>query len=95
VTFYFYRNKICSVHFLNFEIVTPKTELDTIWNNLNRLLTTKYNGIDSVLTDEARSYKDDDTLVSLNYTYHNDSKCVVLMFFDLKLMQAKEADSGM
>lgn len=93
VTFYFYKNTLCSVQFLNFEIVTPKDKLDLVWNHLNQLLITKYNGIDSVATDEVRSYKDNETLVSLNYTTHNGSKCIVFMYFDLNMMQAKETDS--
>lgn len=95
VTFSFYKDKICSVHFLNFEIVTPKEELDTIWTNLDRLLVTKYKGNDSASTDEIRSFKDSDTLVSLSYSSYNGSECVVLVFFDINSMLAKEADSDM
>ena len=91
VSFNFYEDKICSVQFVNVDVITPKDKLDKIWNNLNNLLSEKYTAYygKSISTKELKLFNDGDILINLIYEVYQGAQGLLLVFYDNKLMQEK------
>ena len=90
VTFRFYDNNLYAVQFFLTEPQSSITLMDSVWDSLRDILWNKYSEYyRESSTSDFILYKDDNTTVSLSYSYLSRDKGLGLYYSDRALSKQK------
>lgn len=89
--FRFYDNVLCSVSFSASELITGKSSVDDTFNSLKKKLDRKYSEyyIKEHSNGEFTIYNDNVTDLMLRYSYYGGENKLIIMYSDLKMMEAE------